>query len=92
MKIYLVDDYQIYTYSLPNKIEDAFIINYNHYSGKEETITFIAENNQWIIESTPEILYKKGLEKVTKEDIKNDSIYTIQFSDLIDTITLYCFD
>jgi len=92
MKIYLVDDYQIYTYSLPNKIEDAFVINYNHYTGKEETITFIAENNQWIIESTPEILYKKGLDKVTKEDIKNDSIYTIQFSDLIDTVTLYCFD
>ncbi len=92
MKLYLVDDYKVYTYSLPNKIEDAFIINYVHYSGEEETITFIAENNQWVIQSSPEIHFQSNGKGIEKDFLKNDAIYTIQFSDLTDFVTLYCFD
>lgn len=92
MKVYLVDAYKIYTYSLPNKVEDAFIINYVHYSGEEETITFVAFNNQWIIESSPDIRFQINGKTVEKDFLKNDAIYNIQFSDLTDIVTLYCFD
>lgn len=92
MKLYLVDDFQVYTYSLPNKIEDAFNINYVHYSGEEETITFVAKNNQWIIESTPEISFYRGADPVESEFLKDDATYYIRFSDLTDIVTLYCFD
>ena len=92
MKVYLVDDYKIYTYSLPNKIEDAFMINYVHYTGEDETITFVAENNKWVIESTPEIMFVRDNSRIEKESIEIDYTYTIQFSDLNDTIYLYCFD
>ena len=92
MKIYLVDDYEIFTYSLPNKIEDAFVINYVHYSGKEESITFMAEDNMWVIQSSSEIHFQNDYGEVAKEALQNDSIYTVQFSDLTDFVTLYCFD
>ena len=92
MKLYLVDDYKIYTYSLPRKIEDAFIINYIHFTGVEETITFVAKDNKWLIESTSEVLFKKDDSHVKTDYLENDSIYTIKFSDLKDEITLYCFD
>ena len=92
MKLYLVDDYKIYTYSLPNKVEDAFIINYVHYTGEEETITFIANDNKWVIESSLEVHFKKGATDVEKEFLENGAIYTIKFSDLNDIVTLYCFD
>ena len=92
MKVYLVDDFKIYSYSLPNKIEDAFIIHYNHYSGEEETITFIAENNQWAIESSPDIQIQSNGSNIEKDFLKNDAVYTIQFSDLTEIVKLYCFD
>ena len=92
MKVYLVDDYRIFTYSLPNKVDDAFLINYEHYSGEEETITFMSENNNWVIESTPDITFFKDVNKVEKEVVEKDSIYSIQFSDLTDKVYLYCFD
>lgn len=92
MKLYLVDNYKVYTYSLPNKIEDAFNINYVHYSGEEETITFVAKNNQWIVESTPEISFYHDQDIIESEFLKDDAIYYIRFSDLTDVITLYCFD
>lgn len=92
MKLYLVDAYRIYTYSLPNKIEDAFNIHYVHYSGKEETITFMAEENQWVIQSTSEVQFRNTGELINKEVLQNNSTYTIQFSDLTDVISLYCFD
>lgn len=92
MKLYLVDDYKIFTYLLPNKVEDAFLINYVHYSGEEETITFMADNNNWIIESTPDITFYKDINKIDKEIVQADSIYSIQFSDLTDKVFLYCVD
>ena len=92
MKLYLVDDYQVYTYSLPNKIEDAFIINYIHYSGEDETITFFAKENKWMIESSSDVLFKKDEQEIQKAYLENDSIYTIHFSDLNDIVTLYCYD
>ncbi len=92
MKLFLVDDYKIYTYSLPNKIEDAFIINYVHYTGKEETLTFIAKNNKWLIKSSSEIQYKNGVKNIDEDYLQDNSIYTIQFSDLTDSVTLYCFN
>ena len=92
MKIYLVDDYEIYTYSLPNKIEDAFIINYTHYTGKDETFTFLAENNQWAIKSTPEMQFSNANGPVDKEVLQDSAIYMVHFSDLANTIFLYCFD
>ena len=92
MKLYLVDDYKIFTYLLPNKVEDAFLINYVHYSGEEETITFMADNNNWVIESTPDITFFKDINKIDKEIVQNDSIYSIQFSDLTDKVFLYCVD
>lgn len=92
MKIYLVDEYQIFSYSLPNKVEDAFVINYIHYSEKEETLTFIAENGQWAIQSNPDIQFYSDSSPVDKEFLQNNSIYTIQFSDLTEAVTLYCFD
>ena len=91
MKLYLVDDYKIFTYLLPNKVEDAFLINYVHYSGEEETITFMADNNNWIIESTPDITFYKDINKIDKEIVQADSIYSIQFSDLTDKVFLYLY-
>ena len=92
MKLYLVNDYKMYVYSLPNKVEDAFVINYVHYTGKEETITFIAEDNKWVVQSTPDIQYRKKNQNIEKDYLVDGSTYNIQFSDLIDTISLYCLD
>ena len=76
MKIYLVDEYQIYSYSLPNKVEDAFVITYVHYSGKEESLTFKAEDGKWAIQSNSEIQFMNESLDVDKDFIEDNSTYT----------------
>ena len=92
MKLYLVNNDKLFVYSLPNKVEDAFIINYVHTNGKEETITFMAEEGKWSISSSSDIRYLKNNQAIEKDYLENGSIYNIQFSDLVDIISLYCFD
>lgn len=92
MKLYLVDSYEISTYSLPNKVEDAFVINYVHSSGKEESITFMAEDGKWVINGSSEMELMKDSQIVNKDFINDGNFYDVKFSDLNDEITLYCFD
>ena len=92
MKLYLVDNYEVSTYSLPNKVEDAFIINYVHYSGKEEAITFIAQDGQWAIQSSPDMQIRKDGNNISEDVVADNTVYNIRFSDLNIPITIYCFD
>ena len=61
MKVYLYDDYKVYIYSLPTKIEDAFIINYTSYMGVEETIVINERDGKWTISSNESITLTKTL-------------------------------
>ena len=92
MKLYLVDNYKVSTYSLPNKVEDAFIINYEHYTGKEEAITFIALNGKWAIQSSPDIQVTKDSAPITTDTVSDSTVYNIVCSDLNEPLTIYCFD
>jgi len=92
MKLYLVDSYEISTYSLPDKIEDAFVIHYTHYSGKEETITFIAKEGKWVIKSSSEMNLMKNSQIIDKSFMEIGDIYDIKFGDLNDVLTMYCYD
>lgn len=92
MKLYLVDNYVVSTYSLPNKVEDAFVINYEHYTGKEETITFVAVDGKWAIQSSPDIQITKNTQAITTDIVTDNTIYSIMCSDLNVPLTIYCFD
>ena len=62
MKIYLVDKYKVNIFSLPDKIEDAFPINYTSYNGVEELLTITAENNNWYISSNYDVtIYSENM-------------------------------
>ena len=92
MKVFLVDKFKVNIYTLPEKIEDAFPINYVSYNGVEELITITAENNNWYISSGYDVNIYKDTLLIEKEQLTNDCAFTIKFSDLNDTIKLYCFE
>lgn len=92
MKVYISDDYKLGVFSLPDKVEDEFLINYVSPTGIEETITLTAENNKWYIASSYDVnIYSDNI-SVKKEALVNDKMYQIKFSDLENSIMLYCFD
>ena len=90
MKIFLVDNYKIHIFSLPDKVEDAYLITYLSSNGIEETITLSAEDNKWIISNTYDMNVFLGVSQISKKALENDEIYTVKFSDLDYTISLYC--
>lgn len=55
MKVYISDDYKLDVFSLPDKVEDEFLINYISPTGIEETITLTAEANKWYIASSYDV-------------------------------------
>ena len=59
MKIFLVDKNKLNIYSLPNKIEDPYTINYISPTGVEETLTLLVEKGKWIISSAIDIKIAK---------------------------------
>lgn len=92
MKLFLIDQFKINIFSLPDKIEDAYLINYISPSGIEETITLSAENNKWIISSTYDMSVFKDTIQINKNELNNDEIYQLKFNDLDYSISLYCFE
>ena len=92
MKIYLLDNKKINMYSLPRKIEDPYLINYITENGLEETINIIAKDGHWEIESTPETAFLNNGAKVNNEVLQNNSAYQVQFSDVQNTLMLYCLE
>ncbi len=92
MKVYIADKYRIKDYTLPSKIEDSFLINYISSTGIEESITLVAEDNKWTINSNLDMHIIKGGIESNKEIITNNNFYQLKFSDLEDYISLYCFD
>lgn len=91
MKVYIADNYEIKDYSLPNKVEDSFLINYVSNTGVEETLTFVAENGKWTISSNYDISITDGVVHITKDIIDDFKFYQVKFSDLDDAINVYCF-
>ena len=92
MKLFLIDNYKLNIYVLPNKVEDAFLIDYHSPSGIEETITLRAENNSWIIESTPDVTIYNYSQSISKEELKDGACYQVKFSDLNYHLLLFCMD
>ena len=91
MKVYIADNYEIKDYSLPNKVEDSFLINYVSNTGVEETLTFVAENGKWTISSNYDISITDGVVHITKDIIDDFKFYQVKFSDLDYAINVYCF-
>ena len=54
MKLYFVNNNKINIYSLPTKVEDAFLLNYV-YEDIEESLTLLAVDGKWQIESNPDV-------------------------------------
>ena len=92
MKLYLVDGKKINMYSLPKKIEDSFLINYNTDNNLEETINIVAENGQWIIESNPETAFFSNGKAIIKDVLENNSSFQVKFSDINTILMLYAFE
>ena len=92
MKLFLVDKSKINIFSLPDKIEDAYLINYVSSTGMEETITLSAENNKWMISSTYDMSAFKDAIQVEKKEIEKDEMYQLKFNDLDYNVSLYCFE
>ena len=92
MKVYIADRYKIEDYSLPNKVEDSFLITYISSTGVEENITLVAENGKWTISSNYDVSIIKSGVSVSKEIIKDNDFYQIKFSDLEEIINIYCFE
>ena len=91
MKVYITDKDMIKDYSLPIKIEDSYIIDYVSKDKIEESIVLTAENGNWTISSNYDISISNGVSLISKDIIKDGSIYQIRFSDLDDCIKMYCF-
>ena len=92
MKLFLTDKSKVNIYSLPQKAEDEFLINYKTDEGIEETITITAENNQWNIVSNYDVAFYEDSIEVMKEPLTNGKKYQVKFNDLDDTVFLYCYD
>ncbi len=92
MKVFLADSMKLRDYSLPEKVEDQFVISYVSPNGIEETLALTAENNNWYISSGADKLVYKDTLQITKEALSNESVYRIKFNDLEEYITLYCYD
>lgn len=93
MKVFLVDKYKVHIFSLPNKVEDSFTINYCSHNNVEEAITLSTDNNEWVISGTEELgIYDKNSMRLNSDHIQNNSIYNLKFIDLNDSLTMYCFE
>ncbi len=91
MKVYLYDDYKVYIYSLPTKIEDAFIINYTSYMGVEETIVINARDGKWTISSNESMTLLKNNMKADEENLNGNDFFKIKFGDLDYYLSIICF-
>ena len=92
MKIFLTDGKLVNMYSLPQKIEDSFLINYQSDTGLEETINIIAVGGKWQIESTPELSFFDGNNLISSATLENNTTFQIKFSDLNCVFFFYCYD
>ena len=92
MKIFLVDKNKLNIYSLPNKIEDPYTINYISPTGVEETLTLLVEKGKWIISSAIDIKIAKNSVEISKEELDYKAIYQLKFNDLTDSIMMYCIE
>ncbi len=91
MKIYLYDDYKVYIYSLPEKIEDAFIINYTSYTGIDETVIINAKDGKWTVSSNESMTLLKNNMKASEEILNGNDFFKIKFGDLDYYLSIICF-
>lgn len=92
MKVYICDKNKIQVYTLPNKVEDEFIIDYKSSLGIDETITMTAQENEWYILSNFGVtIYKNDIE-TPKCKLENNGIYKIKYKDIDEYIKMYSFN
>ena len=92
MKVFLVDEERIHIYTLPKKIEDSYLINYVSQSSTEETISVIAKDGKWMIQSTPEVSFSKDDKVIDYDFLEANSVFKVKFSDLPSQFTIYVLD
>jgi len=92
MKVFIADETKLDNYLLPAKVEDSFSINYVSTEGVLENITLKAQNGSWTINQTLNMLVKKEISTITSDVLKDLNFYDIKFSDIEETVKLYCFD
>jgi len=92
MKVYICDKNKIQVYTLPNKVEDEYIINYKSNEGIEESITLTAQENEWYISSDfNTTIYKNDIE-TPKCKLEGNQIYKIKYKDIDEFIKMYCYN
>ena len=91
MKLYFVNNNKINIYSLPTKVEDAFLLNYV-YEDIEESLTLLAVDGKWQIESNPDVSIFFGTQKQDKVILTDGLNLQIKFNDLNELLNLYVFD
>lgn len=88
MKIYIGDKKKLNVFSLPNKIEDSFLLKYISWTGIEENIIIKAENGKWCLSNSAEIRIINGInEKVILED---SGCFMVRFADLEGPV-IFCY-
>ena len=68
VKIFILDDYKVNSYKLPQKVEDSYLINY-HFDNEEKSISVQSVNGIWNIQSNDSITIVDNGKTVTNYKI-----------------------
>lgn len=90
MKIFILDKFKITKFSLPEKIEDSFLIPYKSYNNPNENlITVEAIDENWRIKSNGNVNIMDGTTMLDKVILENYSYYTLKILGQQEIVTLF---
>mgnify|MGYP004505174037 FL=1 len=87
MKIFILDDYKVNSYKLPQKVEDSYLINY-HSDDEEKSISVQSVNGIWNIQSNDSITIVDNGKTVDSCQLTNYKIVKLFFTDTDQNVVL----
>lgn len=87
MKIFILDDYKVNSYKLPQKVEDSYLINY-HFDNEEKSISVQSVNGIWNIQSNDSITIVDNGKTVDSCQLTNYKIVKLFFTDTDQNVVL----
>ena len=91
MKIFIGNKYNLKLYTIPEVIEDSYLLKYHSYiDNDEKNITIINKNNKLIINNNINMnLFEDGKSTETIK-LEQHKLFSISFNDTGEELNIYC--
>ena len=87
MKIFILDKFKITKFTLPDKIEDSFLIPYKGYNNKDDIFVTVEEQeNKWCLKSNGTVNILDGVNILDKASLEDYSYYHLKVLGQEDTL------